>query len=100
MFSVTLKTLAGCAVLFAGCLQLQGIPVEAGQQAATISHIAVTNDHHDLRVDITATAAITPLIQTATDPDRLIVDIPEALPSTGLHKILVNRGIFSSSDIH
>ena len=92
MFSVTLKTLAGCVVLFAGCLQLQGIPVEAGQQAATVSHIAVTDDHHDLRVEITATAAITPLIQTATDPDRLIVDIPEARPSADLRDIVVNRG--------
>ena len=27
-----------------------------------------------------------------TDPDRLIVDIPGALPSSALHKILVNRG--------
>lgn len=92
MFSVTLKTLAGCAVLFGGCLQPQGILVEAGQQVATIRHIAVTGDHDDLRVEITATAPITPLIQTVTDPDRLIVDIPEARPSADLHKIVVNRG--------
>ena len=92
MFSVTLKTLAGCAVLFGGCLQLQGILVEGGQQAATIRHIAVTGDHDDLRIEITATAPITPLIQTVTDPDRLIVDIPAARPSSDLHKIVVNRG--------
>jgi N-acetylmuramoyl-L-alanine amidase len=92
MFSVTLKALAGCAVLFGSCLQLQGVLVEAGQQAATIRHIAVTGDHDDLRIEITATAPITPLIQTVTDPDRLIVDIPEARPSADLHKIVVNRG--------
>lgn len=67
--------------------------VQAGPQAATISHIAVTGDHHDPGVEITTTAPITPRIQTATDPDRLIVDIPEALPSSSLHRILVNRGI-------
>ena len=80
-------------VLFGACLQLTGTVVQAGQQAATISHIAVTGDHHDPGVEITTTAPITPRIQTATDPDRLIVDIPEALPSSGLHRILVNRGI-------
>ena len=90
MFSAALKTLAICAVLFGGCLQLTGM--QAGQQAVTISHITVTGDDHDLGVEITATAPITPRVQTVTDPDRLVVDIPEALPSASLHKILVNRG--------
>jgi hypothetical protein len=91
MFS--LNTLVIHLVLFGACLQLTGIVVQAGQQAATISHIAVTGDHQDLGVEITTTAPITPRVQTVTDPDRLIVDIPEALPSSDLHKILVNRGI-------
>ena len=92
MFSFTLKTVTSCAVLFGGCLQLQGVPVEASQQAATIRHIAVTGDHRDLRVEITASAPITPQIQSAADPDRLIVDIPQARPSSDLHTIAVNRG--------
>jgi AMIN domain-containing protein len=92
MFSLILKTLAVCAGLCGGCLQLQGILVQTGQRAATISHIDVTGDNHDLGVEITATSPITPRVQTVTDTDRLIVDIPEALPSSALHKILVNRG--------
>jgi hypothetical protein len=91
MFS--LNTLVIHLVFFAACLQLTGFVVQAGQQAATIRHIAVTGGDHDLDVEITTTVPITPRIQTVTDPDRLIVDIPEALPSSGLHKILVNRGI-------
>jgi hypothetical protein len=86
------KTLAFYAVLFGGCLQVTGIVVRPGQQAATINKVTVNDDHQDLGVEITATAPITPSIQTLTDPDRLIVDIPEAVPSSGLHKISVNRG--------
>jgi hypothetical protein len=84
--------LAICAVLLACRLQLSGIPVQAGKQVATIRHIAVTGGDHDLNVEITATVPITARTQTVTDPDRLIVDLPEALPSAGLHKIFVNRG--------
>jgi hypothetical protein len=87
-----LKTLAICAVLLAGCLQLNGILAQAGKQVATIRHIAVTGGDHDLHVEITATVPVTARTQTVTDPDRLIVDLPESLPSTGLHKIFVNRG--------
>lgn len=88
MFGLALKMQAICVVLFGACLPLTG---QDGQQVATISHITVNGDDHDLGVEITATAPITPLIQTTTDPDRLIVDIPEALPSSGLHRIPVNR---------
>jgi AMIN domain-containing protein len=87
-----LKTLAICAVLLAGCLQLNGIPVQAGKQVATIRHIAVTGGDHDLDVEITATVPTTARTQTVTDPDRLIVDLAESLPGAGLHKIFVNRG--------
>jgi hypothetical protein len=89
---LALKTLAIGAVLLAGCLQLNGIPVQAGKQVATIRHIAVSGGDRDLGVEITATVPITARTQTVTDPDRLIVDLPESLPSAGLHKIFVNRG--------
>jgi hypothetical protein len=91
-FCPAVKALAMCAVLLGGCLQVNGIPVQAGNQAAIIRHITVTGGDHGLDVEITATAPITALTQTVTDPDRLIVDLPEALPSEGLQKVVVNRG--------
>ena len=75
-------------VLLGSCLHLNGTAV----QAATLSKITVTGAHHDLGVTIAATAGMTPRIETATKPDRLIVDLPDVLPSVGLQKILVNRG--------
>lgn len=86
--SFTWKALAVCAVLFGGAVQL----VQADQQAATVRHINVSGDDHDLAVEITASKAVTPHTQTVTAPDRLIVDLPEARPGAGLKKISINRG--------
>jgi AMIN domain len=84
----SLETLAVCAVICGCGLQL----AQAGQQAATVRHVAVIGDDHDLGVEITATKPITPRTQTVTDPDRLIVDLPEARPDAGLQKVAINRG--------
>lgn len=83
-----MKTLTICAFLFGCCLQLSGIAI----QAANLTHITVTGDHHDLAVAITATAPLIPRIETVTEPDRLVVDLPDVLPSLGLQKIVVNHG--------
>jgi len=92
MFSSALKTLTIGAVLCGGCLQLSAIVVQADTQVATIRDIVVTGGDHDLGIEITATAPITPRIQIVTRPDRLIVDFPEVLPGAGLNKLLINRG--------
>lgn len=92
MSSSALKAVAACVVLFGACLQVAGIMVQAGQRVATIRHITVSGDDHDLDVEISATMPVTPLTQTVTDPDRLIVDLPEARPAAGLQKILISRG--------
>ena len=88
IFSFALKTLAICALVFCGETQL----VQAGQQAATVRHISVSGEDQDLNVEITATKPITPRTQTVTDPDRLVVDLPEARPGAGLQRISINRG--------
>lgn len=81
-----------CTLLLGSCLRLDGNPVQTGKQGAIIRHIAVTARQDDLDVEISGTAPLTPLTQTVTNPDRLIVDFPEASPMAGLRKILVNRG--------
>lgn len=80
--------------LFAVCVVLSvgGFQSANAQEAATVSNIAVTGSDHDLAVQITATKPITPRTEFVTSPDRLIVDLPEARPETGLRKILIQRG--------
>ena len=88
VLSFALGTLAICGVTLGGGVEL----VRAGPHTAIVRHIKVTGDDHDLDVDITATKPIVPRTQIVTDPDRLIVDLPEARPGSGLRKIAVNRG--------
>jgi AMIN domain len=83
-----LKKVAFCALMFGSGVQL----IQAGQQAATIRHIAVTGDDKDLGIEITASKPIIPRAQTVTGPDRLIVDLPDARPDAGLRKVPINRG--------
>jgi AMIN domain len=87
-FSFAWRALAVWGVLFGGSVPL----VQAGQQVATIRHIRVNGDDHDLDVEITATKPISPQTQIVTNPDRLVVDLPEARPDRGLQKIAINRG--------
>ncbi len=86
--SFALQTVAVCAVLFGSRVQ----PVQAGQQAATVRHIAVTGNGHNVDVKITASKPVTPRTQFLTDPDRLIVDLPDARPDAGLQKISIHGG--------
>lgn len=88
MFSSASKTLVLCVVLFGCCFQLSA---NTGP-AATLSQITITGAQHDLGVAITTTVPITPRIEIVTEPARLIVDLPDVLPSAGLRKIFVNRG--------
>lgn len=81
-----------CALLLGSCLQLNGNSAQVGTQAAIIRNIAVRGRQNDLEVEISGTARLTPLTQTVTNPDRLIVDFPEASPGAGLRKVVVNRG--------
>jgi hypothetical protein len=74
--------------MFGSAVQL----VHAGQHAATIRHIAVTGDDRDLGVEITASRPVIARTQTVTDPDRLIIDLPEARPDAGLQKVAIHRG--------
>ena len=82
-----LKTLIICAALFGSCLQLSGIVAQP-----TILERITANGDRNVGVELTATARITPRIAIATAPDRLIIDLPDALPGASLGKIIVNRG--------
>jgi hypothetical protein len=84
ILSFAMQTVAVGAVPLVGHAQPQA--------AATVRHIAVTGDSHDVDVKITASKPVTPRTQFVTDPDRLIVDLPESRPDAGLQQIPIHRG--------
>lgn len=76
-----------CAVTLGGVQWVHAEP-----KAATVRNIAVTGDDQNLDVKITANKPVTPRMQYVSDPDRLIVDLPEARPNAGLRTLSIHRG--------
>src|SRR6266849_11092636 len=67
-------------------------PGAANKPAVTIQRVAVLGSGNDVELEIAASQAVIPQTQAANGPDRLIIDFPNAVPSSDLRNISVNRG--------
>src|SRR3989449_3030148 len=67
-------------------------PGAANKPAVTIQRVAVLGSGNDVALEIAASQAVIPQTQAANGPDRLIIDFPNAVPSSDLRNISVNRG--------
>ena len=76
--------------------QTAGSPATANpgivRSAGRVNQIAVNSDGGGLEVEITTSRSVAMRSQVATDPDRLILDFPEALPGSDLRGQFINRG--------
>jgi AMIN domain len=82
--SLHIRGLCALALLFSPALML------AARQA-TVSRVAIISaDPFQLQIQTNGTEA--PQTQMVSSPERLVVDIPNALPGPALHGIAVNRG--------
>jgi hypothetical protein len=59
---------------------------------ATIDHIALLGGNQSVEVEISASQRITPQIQVLTDPERLVIDFPGAVPASTVRDLSVARG--------
>ena len=59
---------------------------------AQVRQLKVLSSKDTVEIEIDASERIIPESQVLTGPDRLVVDFPNALPSTGLRSQSVNRG--------
>jgi hypothetical protein len=64
----------------------------ADRPVAKVNRVAVTPSGGGIEVEITTTQSVALRSQVATAPDRLILDFPNALPSSELHNQIINRG--------
>jgi hypothetical protein len=64
----------------------------AEKSAVTIRRVAVLGVGNGFEIEVTASEPVTPQSQVVTGPDRLVIDFPNAVPSSDLHNIAVNRG--------
>lgn len=58
----------------------------------TVRTVKVLNGKDSVEIEVEASEGIVPQTQVLTGPDRLVVDFPNAIPSTQLHSQSVDRG--------
>ena len=71
-----------------------GLACAASAQATrpgVIQKIAVVGDN-PFRLRILTSSAMTPQVQMVSSPERLVIDLPNSVPSASVRKIVVNRG--------
>lgn len=64
---------------------------QADSQPATIRSVAVLPGN-DVELEITANAHLVPEAKTVTGPDRLVIDLPNAVPGATVRNFTLNRG--------
>jgi AMIN domain len=77
-------------ILTASLAVLCSIPAVA--QSAQIRHVSVVNTGGATEIRIETSQRVLPMTQIVSDPDRLVIDFPDALPGPQLHTVAVNKG--------
>jgi AMIN domain-containing protein len=73
-------------------LQARALPPAAAKSLATVQSVKVTSTAGGASVEISTSQPVALRSQVITDPDRLILDFPNAQPATDLRTKLLNQG--------
>lgn len=57
---------------------------------ATVQNVTVAREGTDVRVEITLSAPVTPSVDTAVKPNRILLDLPDIVPGTSPKAVPVN----------
>lgn len=68
------------------------LPTNVAAQNAQVRHVSVTNSSGVTEIKIETSKRVMPLTQVLTDPDRLVIDFPDALPVPELHGVAAHQG--------
>ena len=61
-------------------------------QALTIRSVAVSGAANEPEIEVKSSGPVAPATQAVTDPDRIVIDFPGALPASTLRGLHVHRG--------
>jgi hypothetical protein len=78
--------------LCGGTLHAFASPPGTAASAATIRHISVLGAGKNVELEITASQPVNPTAQEVKNPERLVIDFPDAIPAGELRNVAVNRG--------
>ena len=82
-------------IVLALCLcgaALHALAPPSPASAATIRRVNILGAGQNIEVEITANQPLNPTAQEVKNPERLVIDFPDALPAGELRNISVNRG--------
>jgi hypothetical protein len=71
---------------------LSSAPPQAAAQLAQIQRVGLRKSAGETQIEIQTSRRVIPLTQVLTDPDRLVIDFSDAVPSPQIHTINVNNG--------
>jgi len=70
-------------------LLLMGVVAATGQTPSQLGRVNVIRDADQVRVEMTASGAVTPKLSSLDSPARVVVDLPETVMATGQNHIAV-----------
>src|SRR4029077_13187719 len=79
-------------LIIAAVSQARAVPPAATKSPATVESVKVTTNGSGASVEIATSQPVALRSQVITDPDRLILDFPNAQPPSDLHTKLLNQG--------
>jgi hypothetical protein len=87
-----LQTLTLTLVFAGGSSFVLAAPQIAVKTVARVSKVTVTPSNAGIEVEIATSQSVAMRSQVTTNPDRLVLDFPDALPAQDLHNQAINRG--------
>ena len=79
-------------VFVGGSSSVLAMPEIAVKNVARVSKVTVTPSNAGIEVEIATSQSVAMRSQVTTNPDRLVLDFPDALPAQDLHNQAINRG--------
>jgi type IV pilus assembly protein PilQ len=70
-------------------LLLMGVVAAAAQTPSQLDRVNVIRDAGNVRVEMSASGAVTPKLSTLDSPARVVIDLPETVMATGQSRIAV-----------
>lgn len=91
VFSMTFSPKSVCVSTLAAVVAAL-LPTQVAAQNAQIRHIGVANSGGVTEIRIETSRRVMPLTQVLTDPDRLVIDFPDALVVAELRNVAAHQG--------
>ncbi|MGA8309153.1 MAG: AMIN domain-containing protein [Terriglobales bacterium] len=90
--ALILQILILALALAGGSSSVLAAPEVAVKTVARVSKVTVTPSNAGIEVEIATSQSVAMRSQVTTNPDRLVLDFPDALPAPDLHNQAINRG--------